>query len=66
MMKTLGYLDRVGGAPRLYIPHQRCTRWERVCAAYHDMRGLGNVHLVLLRGRKLRVVATRDMGGDTR
>lgn len=60
-MKTLGYIDRVGGAPRVYLPTARCTRWERFRAALRDIRGLGNVHLVVVRGHKMRIVATRNL-----
>lgn len=80
-MKTLGYRDRMDPSGRVYIyagdarPTQKQqgmfldkfnqTRHERIQAALTELRHVGNINIVYIRGRKYRRILERPGDGPT-
>lgn len=64
-MKTIGYIDKVEGCTvRMYVkknelPLFRQSRHERIKEAFRELKGLGNVKIVLVDGNKTRIIGSR-------
>ena len=57
-MKTLGYIDKADPSGKIveYVGEDGISKDERIRRAYEDLRHMGNILLVYIRGSKARVV----------
>jgi len=59
-MKTIGYRDRADASGRIKLYHKHgINHVDRIKEALQDIRGLGNVRIFLIQGRKFRLISER-------